>query len=313
MENSIMRIRIGISLLLLIVGVGCTSPNQNTTAQTYTSTPMGTPTRIITVTSTPTYTPNPTHSPTPTSTSSPLPTWTPLPTLEPTAALALVTDLLKNNAGCQLPGWWGLTPGKTTWAEALQYLESFSYSYVVQGDPNDYLGAAFMIPFPKDMYPLNYRFDFRNGILEDIFNIYLYDLTKSYNLVEILNTYGKPDDILISAYYEPRYSDYMTHLVIFYLKKGILLEYYDSGGRLSGDKKQICPQKATYPYLSLWSPALNMSLQDGVNRYVDTFNWPDYRTLEDSTGVSVETFYQTFKDVNNHTCIELNTADWPKY
>jgi hypothetical protein len=59
-------------------------------------------------------------------TSEPTLTWTPLPTLSPGEADVLVMDLLENNAGCQLPCWWGIWPGETTWDEAKYYLETFA-------------------------------------------------------------------------------------------------------------------------------------------------------------------------------------------
>ena len=308
-----MRIRIMISILLLILATGCVSPTPNISTQTYTTMPGGTLTRIITVTFTPTSSPSLTPLPILTSTSSAIPTWTPLPTLEPTTASTFVIDLLQDNAGCQLPCWWGLTPGQTTWAEVQQYLESFTYSYGIQGDPNDYQVAEFKIPLPKDIGADPYAFGFKDGILQDIFNIYYGNLTTSYNLVEMLNMYGQPDDVSISAYYESIYSDYMAVVAVFYLQKGILVRYYDDDGGIIGDKIQKCPQKAAYPHLTLWSPALNFSLDEVSSRFLDTRNWPPYRTLQDSTGMNISSFYQTFKDVNNNSCLELNTIDWPKF
>lgn len=273
--------------------------------------PRWTPSSPFPEISTPTFTPSPTPIPTLTLTSTPLPTWTPLPTLEPTTAMLYVENLLQNNAGCQLPCWWGLTPGETTLAEALHFLERFPSFYGINGDLNDYQVAGLQIPYPEDMGTISYVFRFRDGILEDISDIYYGNLTTSNNLLEMLNTYGQPDDILVSAYYEPRYSDYMAVIVLFYLQKGILVRYYGDSGGIIGDKILRCPQKATYPWLNLWAPSLNLTLDEAAKRYLDTMNWPTYRTLEDATGMSVETFYKTFKDVNNTTCLELSTADWP--
>ena len=233
--------------------------------------------------------------------------------MEPTAALTYLKDILQNNNGCKLPCWWGITPGKTTWAEAKQFLDSFTlYSYGARGDPNGYQVAEFLMPFPEDMGTISYPFGFRDGVIEDIFGIYFGNLTASYNLVEILNTYGLPDDILVSAYYEPRYSDYMTEVAVFYLQKGILVTYFDSDGDTNGDVIKKCPQKATYPWLDLWAPSLELTIDEAASRYLDMRNWPPYRSLQDSTGMSIETFYQTFKDPNNDKCLELSTADWSK-
>jgi hypothetical protein len=327
METTSMKILIILSLLLLILVSGCNTLNTNLTTPIYTTTPARTlslPTSTISISA---LTPNPTSlnilsSTVPPSqdifstltfTDTPRPTLTPLATYEPTKAALFVKELLQNNAGCQLPCWWGLIPGQTTWDDAQQFLESFTYSYGIKGDPNNYQVAEFLIPYPEDMGTISYAFGFKKGILEDIFNIYFNDLTSSYNLNEILNNYDQPDDILVSAYYEPRYSDYMIDLAFFYLQKGILLEYYDSGSRIIGDKKQVCPQKATYPHISLWSPELKMTLGQASRRYLDTKNWPSYRSLQEATGMDIETFYNTFKNSQNSSCLELSTSDWPKY
>ena len=307
-----MRIRIVLLLLLLILVASCSSPTIVIPTTTYISTPKSTLLKTIPVTSTHTFTPSPTNLPTLTYTSTPLPTWTPLSTLEPSAALSFVIDLLQDNAGCKLPCWWGITPGKTTWVEAQHFLESFSYSYGIRGAPNDYQVAEFGTPLSRSLGADPYAFGIRDGIIEDIFKIYFGNITASYNLVEMLNTYGQPDDILISAYYEPRYSNYMVVVAIFYLRTGILVRYNDNGGGLAGDKIEVCPQEATYPHLALWAPSLNLSLSEASSRYLDTRNWPAYRTIQEAAGMSIEAFYSTFLEPNNQLCLELSANDWLK-
>jgi hypothetical protein len=307
-----MRIRIIMSILLFILVTGCATPTINTPVLTDTSMPEWTPTSILTATFAPTFTPSPTYLPTQTPTIKPFPSWTPLPTLEPTGALLYVEDLLLTNAGCRLPCWWGITPGKTTWVEAQHFLESFTLFLGLTGKPKDLQIAYFGIPFPEDIGTIEQGYGFRNGIVEEIYDIYYGNLTTHYNLVEMLNTYGQPDHILISAYFEARYSDYMVMVAIFYLQKGILVEYFDNDGGTIGDKIQKCPQKATYPHLTLWSPRLNMTIQEAANRYLDTRNWPPYKTLQESTGMNVEAFYNKFKDPNNDSCLALSVTDWPK-
>ncbi len=58
---------------------------------------------------------------------------TPVSTFSPTEASARLQDLLKTNAGCRLPCWWGITPGKTTWDEAEEYLKTFTTLSTAQG------------------------------------------------------------------------------------------------------------------------------------------------------------------------------------
>ncbi len=308
------RLFLGLTILIIIC-TSCGSPSREV-IKTVTISPSPKPSLVPSII--PSKTISISQKPTATLSPSPkltiMPTWTPIPTLEPTVALSYLTDLLQNNKGCKLPCWWGITPGKTTWVEANQFLESFTlYSYGIRGDPNGYQVAEFLMPFPADMGTIPYPFGIRNGIIEDIFNIYFGNLTKSYNLVEILITYGQPDDILVSAYYEPRYSEYMTEIAVFYLQQGILVEYFDSDGNTNGDVITKCPQKATYPWLALWAPSLELTIDEAASRYLDIRNWPPYRTLFDATGMDVETFYQTFKDPNNEKCLELSTSDWSKY
>lgn len=88
--------------------------------------------------------------------------------------------------------------------------------------------------------------------------------------------------------------------------------YYDNDGRTLVNKIEVCPQKATYPYLYLWSPVLGINLEEASKRYLDTKNWPPYRSLQDATEMGVESFYNIFKDPNNISCLEISTSDWPK-
>jgi hypothetical protein len=310
------RLKRPILCLILIVSIlsACRcSPREMTKAVAISTSPKPSATlfKLPTKTNSASLTPSVTLSPSPSATK--MPTWTPLQTLEPTAALTYVIDLLQNNAGCKLPCWWGITPGKTTWDEAHHFLDSFSYSYGILGDPIEYQVAEFGTPLTKSIGADPYRFGIKNGIIEDIYHIYFGNLTTSYNLVELLTAYGQPDGILVSAYYEPGYSDYMTEVAVFYLRQGILVKYFDSDGGTNGDGITKCPQKATYPWLDLWSPSLELTLDEAASRYLDMRNWPPYRPLQVATGMSVDNFYQTFKDPNNNKCLELSASDWPKY
>ena len=307
-----MRLRRITFLLFTIFLTGCKTPIINTPSQSETNTPKRISTSIATAAILPTINQTSTQVPSQTPTATSIPTWTPLPTLEPTAALLYVENLLQNNGGCRLPCWWGITPGKTTWMEGRQFLESFALLLGISGNPNNNGYASFKIPYPEDMGSISHGYGIKDGDINEIIDLYNGNLTTNYNLVEMLNTYGQPDNILISAYYEPRYSEYMVEVAIFYIQQGILVIYNDNEVRTIGDKIQVCPQKATYPYLNLWSPALHMTLEEASNRYLDTKNWPAYQSLQDATGMEIESFYNTFMEKNNASCLELSTSDWPK-
>jgi hypothetical protein len=237
-------------------------------------------------------------------------TFTPLPTLPPDKAQAFVLELLKSNAGCLLPCWWGITPGKTSWEEAKSFLESFT---ILDGinEVNDELSFSyFQIPFPKDMGSIEHVYVIRMGIVDEI-KVYNGKLAPSYNLVDMLTTYGQPDYVLVSAYYEPRHTNYMVALAVFYLHQGILVTYYDSHVEIIGEKIKVCPQSAQSPYLDLWSPSYTMSDQEIIKRFLDTKNWPPYHSLTEATGMNLETFYNMFTNKNNITCLNIPVELWP--
>lgn len=115
--------------------------------------PIATP---ILITDTPTSSPvPPTHTPLPTPTRNPptpkppTPTVTPSPTMAPTLTAdqeqSLVLDLLQNNAGCQLPCWWGFMPGKATWQTAQAFFASLGKATIDQGRPYTSYGVEFNI------------------------------------------------------------------------------------------------------------------------------------------------------------------------
>ena len=114
-----------IVLLVLLLCVACNSKPVLSTASPLS--PLASP--IITSSATITLAPSPTPTPLPTATSTPVskPTLThaPRPTLGPTLTndeeQTLVLNLLQENGGCELPCWWGFTPGETAWATAERF------------------------------------------------------------------------------------------------------------------------------------------------------------------------------------------------
>jgi hypothetical protein len=91
-------------------------------------------------------------------------------TLDSEEAQKLVQKLLENNGGCKLPCWWGITPGKTTWAEARQILEKTSLSIGGQE-----LGEKFSVnvhaylPYPYNFANyMEHSYYIKNGIVDYI-------------------------------------------------------------------------------------------------------------------------------------------------
>jgi hypothetical protein len=98
----------------------------------------------------------------------------PLPTLSPVEAKAFVLELTQNNGGCELPCFWGFTPGQTKWQTAEPLLTSFAYQ-IDYGAPDGtfstiLVGTSFVawvyLYFPeKSIVPISYIFTVQNEVI----------------------------------------------------------------------------------------------------------------------------------------------------
>ena len=116
--------------------LGCSGPIQSSgiASPTINSTILPTaPVRTLQPTDTPqstqAATPTLTHTPTPVPTSTP----TPFPTLEPKEKQAFIQEMLESNSGCELPCWWSITPGETSWEEMRSFFTTQGISLSADG------------------------------------------------------------------------------------------------------------------------------------------------------------------------------------
>lgn len=222
----------------------------------------------------------------------------------------MVQELLENNGGCKLPCWWGITPGKTTWAEARKFLESFSIYVGETGGvqvplPAPYSNAKFM----------DHGYSIKNGIVEFI-RIYNFNLAPNYYLPKFLETYGQPSEIWIQTFSQEEIGQQNFTFDLLYLDKGILIEYGIAtpikDATVEGKLKN-CLRGADSPFIYLWSPENNkMSSQDVRQKFINT-RWPpaEPKPLFEATGMDIKTFYETFKNPNTNVCLETPKNLWP--
>lgn len=254
---------------------------------------VSTDTPIVIVTETPTRTPvvatrEPitVASPTPTATSTqtltptvePTPTETPfvIPTPPGKSVTEQVLWLFETNNGCQLPCWWGITPGKTKWETAEKILILFDPNiYTVSASGLDYYSPAIPLPpeayeignaYASNMYP---GYIVRNGIVEEIFTeVSIGDTPPGYLTPYILSTFlttnGQPSEVWLFTYPSPfEGNDLPFVVVLFYEDKGITALYSDNGTR-QGDLVHGCPQEDPVSFLSLWPPGLHLTFEDAI-------------------------------------------------
>jgi hypothetical protein len=285
-----------------------------TISVTYSPTPS--PTATVQASSTPTSTSTP--MPLPTNTQTPRPTatstLTPFPTLMPEAALTLVEELLETNGGCQLPCWWGITPGETQWADIWPFLLSFAKrADRLENTPPSiaHYELAFFLPGAlNDEFLVNLTVE--NGVIETII---LWE-PPSYSLPSILAAYGAPDEVWIAAR-RPIMPDepYLAmELILLYSRLGFTV-LYDEEEFVEGDYVYACYQALEYPHypsLYIWSPGREIGTLTEVEAEIYPIGLY-VLPLKDATGLDIEAFYETFKDPNNTTCLETLAKLWPTY
>jgi hypothetical protein len=322
-------------IAFLIVVVGCTVSNTSTdivsreaisyvgtipatrvlTDQTpFPTTVSQTPTPIPNDTSTASMMPLPTSTPTiqPTVTESPTPT----ATLTDTELRQFALDLLEDNNSCQLPCWWGITPGETNWDTAYKLIRIFDRvpnRVIVDSENVIYMPV---IPLPSDIFEYDevaHSYSVQNGIVERIeMPVWRGDpldgyLTQ-YTLPVFLTTYGSPVEVWLSTYFAAGEGGILPFsVVLFYPEQGIVA-LYSSNGEKQGDFVQGCPQEDPVSYLVLTSPDINQTFKQAVG-VSSAFNM-DYLSLEEATGMDVATFYETFKNPDNTTCLETPANLW---
>ncbi len=272
------------------------------------------PTEIaVSVTSTKTL-----ASPTFTKTVTPVPTATkivatrtPVPTLPAEAADARVLELLKTNAGCSLPCWWGITPGVTTTDEIQSILEPFLGAVVseVRYEFSEMGGHLLMRPQPENGLRVEIQYLAEDRIVSmvyvntamtrDIYNmIYddpFYQETMSvYTLAAMLTKYGKPDQIFIRSFSDLAGEFNPTQILLYYPEQGIVAQYF-SRNELEQNNETIlnrtCPPKS-HISLRLFNPDSHMSL-DQLLSIDDSFS--RYREISEATHMDLETFFQTYR------------------
>jgi len=287
-----------------------TNQKTPTAVSTITNTTTHSPAATLTPTTTPTNTLIPTNTPIPTETLTPLPpTWTPLPTLNAENARKLLDDLLENNAGCRLPCFWSITPGKTTWQEAINFLETFTMILGINDTSKELRYTYFQIPFPKDMGTISHTYVFKLGIVFEI-RAYNGDLAPAFFLPEFLKTYGQPGEILIRTFREEEMNSRPFLLDLFYPDQGILMEY--SGGNVQdlGDQLKNCMEGMNSPFIYLWSPDQKMTFDEAKKKFLDTKSLPEPIPLKEATGMDVKTFFESFEN-SGSVCIETLKELWP--
>ncbi|RME58156.1 hypothetical protein D6779_07100 [Candidatus Parcubacteria bacterium] len=240
-----------------------------------------------------------------------LPTWTPLPALSVEEAKKQVATLLRTNAGCELPCWWGFTPGETRWETAKHFIDSFA-SVVNVAEYEGLQYADVIVPVPEEISPVYLRQNYvvRDGVIERIY-IPTTGHVEAYRLSNFLSAYGPPAEIGVRTYSTHYRQELPFEVALFYPERGILAMYFDMRAGVEDEQVIGCIQEQNSAFLGLWSPEDEMTFVDALK----VFSWFDeqwqFLPLEEVTDMDVATFYETYLDPAAEVCVRTPQALWP--
>lgn len=239
---------------------------------------------------------------------------TPFVTVEEKTRTPLnIVDLFTTNGGCELPCWWGITPGKTKVVDAVNILNQLD-SKINSEFNKDWIYT--IITAPKKLSPIEQvEVDLyhENEIVQQI-KVYGFNWP-GYGLSKVLTTYGEPDEILIHSYKSEAapYPDF--RLVLIYATKGFVVFYGGGEGRTMYEGEDNVGCLGQEPTLHLYPPNKEFT-HDELYGYIFGFYLPSLseddilRPVEEATGLDKHDFYMYYKQESNKDCIRTPKNIW---
>lgn len=297
-----------IAVFLAACAVSEGSPGATPSTIAITNTASVTNTASITNTASVTVIPASTYTPTSEPTKIPEATWTPLPTLSEEEAFILVDDLLKNNAGCHLPCFWGITPGLTTWDEASHFLASFVSRIRVGGEGYRPSSNGVLYAVKGQSYESSINFVISNDIITVI---RAGSLSPEFiaQLHLLLLEYGLPEQIFIRTF-DNSPGSYIRFTLVFYYQELRILASYEYKAQRIGEIVQACPSLEEGAGIMLWAEDVEFTLDEMEVEVFGSDPATHFRNLEDVTDYSYESFYEAFTDSTYSNCIETLAEHW---
>jgi len=222
---------------------------------------------------------------------------------------------------CLLPCWGGITPGKTSWQEAVHLLEPLSgFSTVnisdrLSCDFGECNGIGWSL-FPRSMAEGHFYTRLPENIVH-LINIKVENdgaqkanLMRSVNLRNIFTWYGSPDILLFSAH--PNTSgDSFLELILVYAERQFVIRYLKLAG-VSGDNVVSCGKDNKIELTILDNKEQLMSL-DAIAGAVETkglhVDSGLHKSADEAVGMTTHLFYLAFSN-RKEPCISTPLSLW---
>lgn len=240
-------------------------------------------------------------TPSPTLTSVPTMTRTPLPTLSPEDMEKLLAELLRTNGNCSEPCFWGITPDKSNFDDAVTFLKSLG-SKGLEG-VKDSIRYYNVIYDYKDEIIISIAFPEHNGSVGEINaglgglqndNISSSDWS-AFQLDSIIRTYGTPSSVNIVLGEGPNGRvSYQLLLIYDAAKLSILYDPTDIA-ILPAPVLHTCPlAKHGISKLDFWLGRDPEELSRGM------------KGIDEVSSLTVEDFSKLVIDKKENACFDIN-------
>jgi len=265
-----------------------------------------------TQTLTPTLTFTPTHTP--------FPSLTSFPAFSPDEGMAKLKSWLQGTEDCFLPCWGGITPGRTSWQEAKQLIETLSGFATVEFRENFECGFGKCNGIGWSLFPNTLaNGGFYSTFSEDkihVINITVQDaglnktnLIINLNLQHILMQYGTPTFLLFST--EPDLPGYeFLEIILVYPKEQFIIKY-SKYAKITSEKVVSCGPDSSIELIVLDNREqldtidAIASAAETIDFHVDVWHKP----VEEAMGISIDEFHETYSKANA-PCISTPTNIW---
>lgn len=325
------------SLLLVMAGIAAcaqsienaTTPSPGATVSFATTVAPSTETMLPTLARTTTDTPTPSS------------TLTAIPTLPTEDARKKWFELLATNGGCRLPCLWGITPGKSSYQEARNILSPLSSVAETYSDPFTLNGVSMGSATPlyvEGNLHLNNRVAYwydDNGLVNYIaFRVLeekvpidvngdwisktpIYGLpafiqrTEYYSLSHLLSEQGVPDSVLIyTSGQSNRGGSIEIDIAVFYPNHGIWAQYDTYVNEFDIENViNICPLY-THIEMKLYPPGNPEKFYKLLEQTDWQYEKGGFKTIEEAASMSIQEFYQTFRNPTDQ-CFQTPVKIWP--
>ncbi len=274
----------------------------------YTSSPVAS-IGTVTVTTTPvifrtaTRTPGPTWTPSPT-----MPiwtTWTALPSVNEESSRQIAAGLTTDKE-CDLPCWWGITPGQTSRSEAMKILDDVALNLETSdlGDGTRLVKIHYM-PMNGERYAYQMYTFIGNEV--EVIEISP-ERTDGLILNQIIQSLGRPSDVVIEGATEIADGGIPFVIGIFYIDEGIFVHFYLNA--IDSDEQLIiCPQREYAGGILLFKPGIISQVRDVKNiSYIYNFSREHFKSIGDVSELDIDSFTTAMSIASGDYCFLVSKA-----